>query len=238
MADRETAAPRPRSGGPSADEVETYLRDHPDFLTDHPDLVNLLIPPEAKRGDGVVDLQRFMLERVRGDLAKMQMQQNEILATSRGNLTTQNRIHTSILAMLGATTLEHLIEIISTDIAVHLEVDAVALGFEALDRLPAGGNRSLLRILPKGAIDRLVGAGKDLALLADSEADSQFFGSAATLVRSQALLRLQLRRDAPAGILGFGSRTPGKFHPGQGTELLTFLGKVVELTFRGWLDRG
>ncbi len=232
------ADPKARAAGPSADEVETYLRDHPDFLIDHPDLANLLVPPDAKRGAGVVDLQRYMLERVRGDLTKMQAQQNEILATSRSNLTTQNRIHASVVAMLGATTLEHLIEIITTDLAVHLEVDAVALGFEALDRLPAGGNRSSLRILPKGAVDRFVGGNKDIALIPDAEAETQIFGSASTLVRSQALLRLQLRRDAPVGILAFGSRTPGKFHPGQGTELLTFLGKVVELIFRGWLDRG
>lgn len=237
MADREPIK-HPRPAGPAADEVETYLRDHPDFLVDHPDLVNLLVPPEAKRGDGVVDLQRFMLDRVRGELAKVQTQQNEILATSRSNLTTQNRIHASVLAMLGATTLEHLIEIITTDIAVHLEVDAVALGFEALDRLPAGGNRSQLRILPKGAIDRFLGGGKDVTLLPDTLGDPQLFGGAASLVRSQALLRLQLRRDAPLGIVAFGSRTPNKFHPGQGTELLTFLGKVVELTIRGWLDRG
>jgi uncharacterized protein YigA (DUF484 family) len=232
------ADPRPRPAGPSADEVETYLRDHPDFLVDHPDLVNVLLPPEAKRGEGVVDLQRYMLERVRGDLSRVQTQQNEILATSRSNLITQNRVHASVIAMLGATTLEHLIEIITTDLAVHIEVDAVTLGFEALDRLPAGGNGTSLRILPKGAIDRLVGTGKDLALIPDAQPDAQLFGSASTLVRSQALLRLQLRRDAPQGVLAFGSRTPEKFHPGQGTELLTFLGKVVELTFRGWLDRG
>ena len=232
------ADPRPRPAGPSADEVETFLRNHPDFLVDHPDLVNVLLPPEAKRGEGVVDLQRYMLERVRGDLSRVQTQQNEILATSRSNLITQNRVHASVIAMLGATTLEHLIEIITTDLAVHIEVDAVTLGFEALDRLPAGGNRTSLRILPKGAIDRLVGAGKDLALIPDAQPDAQLFGSASTLVRSQALLRLQLRRDAPQGVLAFGSRTPDKFHPGQGTELLTFLGKVVELTFRGWLDRG
>lgn len=237
MADRDTL-PRPRPAGPSADEVETYLRDHPDFLTDHPDLVNLLVPPEAKRGEGVLDLQRYMLERVRGDLSKLQVQQNEILATSRSNLITQNRVHASVLAMLGATTLEHLIEIITTDLAVHIEVDAVTLGFEALDRLPAGGNRTSMRMLPRGAIDKFIGAGKDLALIPDAPADAQVFGSAATLVRSQALLRLQFRREAPQGIIAFGSRTPGKFHPGQGTELLTFLGKVVELTFRGWLDRG
>ncbi len=237
MADRETA-PRTRSSGPTADEVESYLREHPDFLVDHPDLVNLLLPPEAKHGEGVVDMQRYMLERVRHDLTKLQVQQNEILATSRGNLTTQNRIHAGVLAMLGATTLEHLIEIVTTDLAVHLEVDAVAIGFEALDRLPAGGNRSALRILPRGAIDRVLGGSKEIALIADATPDAQLFGGATTLVRSQALLRLQLRRDAPIGILAFGSRTPGKFHPGQGTELLTFLGKVVELTIRGWLDRG
>lgn len=237
MADRETV-PRPRPASPSADEVDTYLRDHPDFLLDHPDLVNLLVPPEARRGEGVVDLQRYMLERVRGDLTKLQTQQNEILATSRSNLITQNRVHASVLAMLGATTLEHLIEIITTDLAVHIEVDSVTLGFEAMDRLPAGGNRTSLRILPHGAIDRFLGAGKDLALIPDGQPEPQLFGSAASLVRSQALLRLQLRRDAPQGVLAFGSRTAGKFHPGQGTELLSFLGKVVELTFRGWLDRG
>lgn len=237
MADRETV-PRPRPAGPSADEVESYLRDHSDFLLDHPDLVNLLVPPEARRGEAVVDLQRYMLDRVRGDLSKLQTQQNEILATSRSNLITQNRVHASVVAMLGATTLEHLIEIITTDVAVHLEVDSVTLGFEAMDRLPAGGNRTSLRILPHGAIDRFIGGGKDLALIPDSPPEPQIFGSAASLVRSQALLRLHLRRDAPQGILAFGSRTPGKFHPGQGTELLSFLGKVVELTFRGWLDRG
>jgi len=237
MAEREPAK-HARSAGPGADEVETYLRDHPDFLVNHPDLVNLLLPPEAKRGDGVVDLQRFMLERVRGDLTKLQTEQNEILATSRSNLTTQNRIHASVLAMLGATTLEHLIEIITTDIAVHLEVDAVALGFEALDRLPAGGNRSQLVVYFGNQSLEFVGGGKDVALFPDAPGDPQLFGGAATLVRSQALLRLQLRRDAPLGIVAFGSRTANKFHPGMGTELLTFLGKVVELTIRGWLDRG
>jgi hypothetical protein len=237
MADREPVS-RPQSAGPSAEEVETYLRDHPDFLSDHSDLVNLLLPPDAKRGDGVIDMQRFMLERVRGDLSKLQTQQNEVLATSRNNLTIQNRIHASVVTMLSATTLEHLIEIVTTDLAVHLEVDAVALGFEAMDRLPAGGNRSQLRILPKGAIDRFLSGSKDILLLPDTPGDTQLFGSAASLVRSQALLRLQLRRDAPLGIVAFGSRTPNKFHPGQGTELLTFLGKVVELTIRGWLDRG
>lgn len=236
MADREPAARPP--AGPTSDEVEQYLRDHPDFLVDHPALIHLLVPPEAQRGDGVVDMQRFMLERVRGDLGKLQTQQNEILATSRSNLTSQGRIHAAILRMLEARTLEELIEIITTDTAAHLDVDTVALAFEALDRLPPGGNRSTLKILARGAIDKLMGSGKEIVLSPDISADPVLFGGAATLIRSQVLLRLQLKRDAPLGLLAFGSRTVGKFHPGQGTELLSFLAKAVELNIRGWLDRG
>jgi uncharacterized protein YigA (DUF484 family) len=237
MADRDTA-PRKDTAGLTAQEVESYLRDHADFLIDHPDLMNLLLPPEARHGDRVVDMQTFMLKRVRGDLSKLQSQQNEILATTRSNLTSQNRIHAGVVRMLEARTLEELIEIITTDLAVHLDVDAVILAFEAIDRLPHSSNRSTLRLLSRGAVDRLLGGGgKDMLLQADIVADQQLYGGAATLVRSQALMKLELRRDAPMGLIAFGSRQPGKFHPGQGTELLTFLAKVVELTLRGWLDR-
>jgi uncharacterized protein YigA (DUF484 family) len=236
MADREPATRH--AAGPTSDEVEQYLRDHPDFLAGHPDLIHHLLPPEAQRGDGVVDMQRFMLQRVRGDLSKLQTQQNEILANSRSNLTSQGRIHAAVLRMLEARTLEELIEIVTTDTAAHLDVDAVALAFEALDRLPPGGNRSALKIFARGAVDRMMGSGKDIVLSPDIAADPALFGGAATLIRSQALLRLQLKRDAPLGLVAFGSRTVGKFHPGQGTELLSFLAKAVELNIRGWLDRG
>ena len=62
------------------------------------------------------------------------------------------------------------------------------------------------------------------------------FGSAAGLVRSQALLRLDVSEHAPVGLLCIGTRRSDKFHPGQGTELLSFLARVTELTFAAWLD--
>jgi uncharacterized protein YigA (DUF484 family) len=39
----------------------------------------------------------------------------------------------------------------------------------------------------------------------------------------------------PAGLLGFGTRHPGYFNAGQGTELLTFLARVLEHCIRQWL---
>jgi uncharacterized protein YigA (DUF484 family) len=236
MAERE-AAPRITRTTPTVTEVADYLRRHPDFLVEHPDLLRLLTPPAHDRGEGVVDMQRYMLERLRGELGKLQESQNELIATARENLSIQARIHAAILALLGATTLEHLIEVITTDLAVHLEVDAVVLGFEALDRVAPGQQARGLRLFPRGRIDRLMAGAREILLLADTPGDSELFGSAATLVRSQALLRMQLRRDAPMGVLAFGARDPQKFHPGQGSELLTFLGRVVELSIRAWLER-
>ena len=69
---------------------------------------------------------------------------------------------------------------------------------------------------------------REVLLVSDTPGDSELFGSAASLVRSQALLRMQLRRDAPMGVLAFGARDPDKFHPGQGTEESANVGADAE----------
>ncbi len=235
MADSESA-PKLESDL-SGVEVVAYLRRHPDFLIEHPEILSFLAAPPQYQANGIVDLQSFMLDRLRGDVGRLQTQHNDLIASARANLSSQSRIHTAVLAMLGATTLEHLIEVVTTDLALHLEVDAIILAFEALDRVPGEANRTALKLLPKGTIDRVMAGGRDIVLIADEPGDPLLFGGAATLVRSQALLRLQLRRVAPLGMLAFGARTADKFHDGQGTELLSFLGRVVELSLRGWLDR-
>jgi uncharacterized protein YigA (DUF484 family) len=36
--------------------------------------------------------------------------------------------------------------------------------------------------------------------------------------------------------LCIGTRRPGRFHPGQGTELLGFLARSLGITIAAWLD--
>jgi uncharacterized protein YigA (DUF484 family) len=163
--------------------------------------------------------------------------QAELIATSRANLATQGRIHAAVLATLGAKSLPHCIDTILVDLPMHLEVDAIGLGFESLEAPPAGDGASALKILPRGTVDRVMGERRDILLLSDEPGDSAIFAGASTLVRSQALMRLRLKRDMPPGILAFGSRQTGKFHQGQGTELLSFLGRTVECALHGWLAR-
>ena len=79
--------------------------------------------------------------------------------------------------------------------------------------------------LPRDDVDLAIRMGPDAAP-----------GAAAGLVRSDALIRLDIAEAAPPTLIAFGSRQPDHFHPGQGTELLNFLARVLEITIRAWLD--
>ena len=246
MADRPHDQPKPRAGEPEpgraspirAGDVIAYLREHPDFLEHHPDALHLLRAPSRGAGDGVLDFQHFLLERLRHDLGRLQDEQNSLIALSRGNLTSQCRVHKAALAMLKATSFEHLLQIVTTDLAILIDVDVVTLGVESTaartTRLPVHG----IHLLRAGMVDRLLGADRDVLLSTDVRGDPALYGGAAGLVRSQALLRLSFDRAGPSGLMCIGTRKPDAFHPGLGTELLTFLARAVEITIAQWLERG
>lgn len=221
---------------PSDETVAAYLRKNPDFLVDHPELMAALTPPTLRRGESVVDMQHFMLQRLRSDVARLKTQQRALIATSRTNLNSQNRIHAAVLAIIAASSFEQLLQIVTTDLAVLLDVDVVTIGVESAaskqPRLPLHG----IQILRPGTVDDLLGPEHGALLCADTPGEPALFGSASGLVRSQALLRLDVSEHAPVGLLCIGTRRPDKFHPGQGTELLSFLARVTELTFAAWLD--
>ena len=216
-------------------DVIAYLRRHPDFLDRHPEALPLLRAPARETGEDVFDFQHFLLERLRGDLQRANTEHRTLIAASRGNLASQSRVHKAVLAILAAGSFEQLLQTVTTDLAVLLDVDIVTIGVEA--SASPSGRLSLhgIRLLKPGAIDALLGAERNLLLLADQPGETVLFGGAAGLVRSQALLRLGFSRGIPLGLLCIGTRQPGRFHPGIGTELLSFLARVLAITISQWL---
>lgn len=218
-----------------AEQVVDYLRRHPDFLEHNPELFALLTLPHRRLGDGstdVVDLQRAMLDRLRREISQLQAQRGELLATTRSNLQTQTRIHAAVLALLSAPSFEQLLETVSTDLAVLLDVDIVVIGADeqALGDIKASG----VRRLPEGLVDELLGERGDVLLRDDISGDERLYGSGAGLVRSEALLRLEI--GPGCAVVAFGSRAPDAFRGGQGTELIAFLASTLEHSMRAWLE--
>jgi hypothetical protein len=177
-----------------------------------------------------------MLERHRSEITRLKAQQRTLVATSRANLASQNRIHAAVLALLGATSFEQLIQVVATDLAVLLDADVVTIGVEQSGRAKPRLSHQGVQILDAGTVDALLGPDKDVALFGEITGDPKLFGDGAGLVRSAALLRLSVSAAAPAGLLCIGTRRPGKFHPGQGTELLGFLARALGVTIAAWLD--
>jgi uncharacterized protein YigA (DUF484 family) len=219
-------------------DVIAYLRQHPDFLDRHPEALRLLRAPTREVGEDVFDFQHFLIERLRGELARVALEHRTLIAASRGNLASQGRIHKAALAILAASSFEQLLQTVTTDLAVLLDVDIVTLGVESSatpsTRLMPHG----IHLLRAGTVDALLGPERSVLLHADMPGEAVLFGGAAGLVRSQALLRLSFGRGAPIGLLCIGARRAGRFHPGLGTELLSFLARVLGIAVAQWLNPG
>lgn len=232
MASGPTARP---AAGLSAEDVAAWLREHPDFLAQRPELAATLAPPRVERGRGVLDFQAFMVDRLRDELARLKDQQRELLATTRANLNNQNRVHAAILFLLDARSFEQLIQAVTTELAVLLDLDVACLVIESNGQELPHVHSSGVRVAPPGLVDSVLGR-RPVLLRSDVVGDPEIYGHGAGLVRSEALIRLRVSEDTPQGLLAFGSREPDMFHPGQGTELVCFLARVVERSIRAWLD--
>lgn len=234
--------PRDAKAGPREEptgrQVLDYLRERPNFLRKHPEVMATLAPPERALGDGVADIQEAMIRRLQTDQHDMKELYRELVVTSRDNLASQGRVHAAVLAVLGARTFEHLIEIATTDLAVHLEVDVVGLCVETMEKPCPSAPKAGVRILEIGVIDELIGPRRDVRLRnrVGGQGDPAVFGAGAGLVHSEALIRLEFDATAPVGLLALGARHDDRFQPGQGTELLSFLARVLARSIRSWLS--
>lgn len=227
----------PATAGPDDESVAAYLARHPDFLVRHPDLLHALTPVEARHGAGVADFQRFVAARLQGELARVADGHAAFAAASRATLVQQRRIHRAVLALLAARSPAQLVETATVDLALDLEADAVVLGLEADPDAPFALSADGLRLWPRGRVETWLPHGREVLLLAHGTADRALFGAAAPLVRSLALLRLDIGDGRPPGLLALGARESGRFHPGQGTDLLVFLARALSSCLAGWLRR-
>ena len=215
--------------------VADYLRDHPDFLIRNPDVLDALAPPARWSGDGVVDMQQYLINRNRSEMDELRDCAQDVIETSRSNMSTQTRAHAAVLALLATRQWGDIVHVVSHDWPLLLDVDVVSVAFEPATRPDTRLVQGDLGQLAADSIDRLLGDDQDVRLFRELNDDGSLFGSGAGLVRSAALVRMRPSDNLPAGLLALGARG-ASFHPGQGTELLTFLCRVLEQSIARALD--
>lgn len=217
------------------DDVIAFLKANPKFLQNHPQACDYLIPPKAVDGKKVADFQSFMIQRLKDDKQQVMNTTRELVENARNNMNNQQRIHSAILRLLEARSFDEFIQIITMDLSTMLDTDISVLVVESNGHDIPHIHTSGIRVVPKGTIDKWMD-GENVLLQSGIGGIEAIYGGGATLVQSQALLRVDISMDTPPAILAFGSRDPMAFQPGQGTEQVSFLARVVERAFRQWLN--
>lgn len=222
------------AGSPTEGEVRAYLKDHPDFLVRHSDLLLRLTVPSRSRGDNIVDLQEFMIERLKSEVEDLRGCAEHLITTTRNNMSTQARTHEAALAVLTAAGMADLAQVVADELPPLLDVDVVTLCFEVGDQpLPELAVSGIQR-LPAGRVDQLLSQGHSV-LRGNAVGDPEVFADGAGLVRSYALVRLDPGGRCPVGLLALGSRNERTFHHSQAIDLLTFLARIIEHAVCRWV---
>lgn len=246
-ADTETDAPL-------AEEVRESILRNPQAILNDAELMRALLTPAHDAGRNVVDLRAAMIARLEEQLGRLAEAHRDVVAAAWDNMTGMEQVHRAVLAVLDAASFEDFVEVVSTDFSELLGVDVVRFCMSAdtphateglLDPAPASpivvlGFDDFSALSPATTMRRSE-LGGPVALVGDiapGQAAPTVFGATAANVRSSAMIALDFGPAIHPGLLAFGSYEPTRFSREQGTDLLCFLGAVVERAMRDWLALG
>jgi uncharacterized protein YigA (DUF484 family) len=208
------------------DTVRSFLIEHPGQVRDDAELLHALglrIDAANVVEFGPAALARHAAARDREAAARMQMEQ-----TARDNFAAQAQTHAAVVEILEARNNADLARRIDEVSRLRFGLVTGVIAAEEPEAVPAGW-----RTLPAGLTDGMFGA-DGLTFIGQSPYAEDLFAERAERVASCALVRLTLWSSERQGVLAFGSADPDAFTPEMGSELVNFLGRVVERTAERW----
>ena len=217
-------------------DILNWLKDNPDFLSRNPEALDFLMPPSENGGARTVaDFQQFLVQKLREDKESVLNNTRELVEISRENMSSIARIHDASLKLIEAHSFQEFVHTIIHDLSPVLGTDMAVLAVESSEYDAMTMHTSGVRVVPQGTVDQWMG-GRPVALNAHIQGNPDLYAGGATLIQSEALLRVDISLNTPAAILAFGSRDPEFFREGQATDLVGYLARVCERCFRLWLD--
>ncbi len=203
-----------------AEAVARFLRDHPDFLADRPELYRDLAPPRRVHGDVMADHMQARIEAVGANLARLERQLANAAQAGRDGASLANAVRQAVIALIRAS---DPVETVQQDLPALLNLACASLAAEPDPFAPPPPG---VRLLPKGMVAALLPPGRDATIRAEPSDQKLLHGEAAPLVARDALVRAVLP-GGTAALLVLGARVPGALPLRQSAATLGFLGRAV-----------
>jgi len=201
-------------------QVEAFLEAHPRFLAEHGRLYEVLEPPRRVHGEGLADHMAAMIAAERARAGQLRAAADAVVEASRANAAIAARVRRAVVALARGADRASVLDTITHELPALLGLEVVSVAAEDHDE--AG-----LRRLPHGAVSRLLAEEREVLLRPETEGDAMLHGEAASLVASDALVRLPQSWGGGPALLICGAREAGTYQPGQAGDLLQFLAETV-----------
>lgn len=209
--------------GLQAMDVADYLRRHPQFLKDFPDIAQELVIPR-ERGPAS-SLTAYQLETLRTRNRELTERLADLIAIAADNEQLMVRVHSLTIDLLRANTLAETCRSFIATLNEDFNTDLVCL---ALFRsVPDLSHADWLLVAPQGRdalpeFAEFFTRGEPLCGRLAQDKLERLFGARAESVQSAALLRV-----GDEGLLAIGSDDINRFHPGIGTIFLKLIAQAL-----------
>ncbi len=215
----------PSDGAPAAgplepEQVAAWLLDHPDFLTERPELAEQLQVPV---GDDAVSLTEFRSRRLVDENERLRRQLAELGAIAGENEQLMRRLHTLTLALTATSNPAELFDELARRLRADFRADTLRIKLRVASDVAAEGvlvepwDSEVPDWLQPVLDERRPECGR----LTRQKRD-WLFGDEADDIGSAALVPI-----GDAGLLVIGAQADDRFQPGMGTLFLELLGETL-----------
>lgn len=200
-------------------DIASYLRRHPEFLANFPDIALALRLP---RDNGkTASLASYQLDVLRDKNRELSRRLHELTEIAQENERLTQRVHALTLSLMQATTLSETVTRLVASLTEDFHTELVRLVLFRNDpELPVA---EWLQVEPEGAqalpaFTEFFEQGEPLCGRLQKEKLDSLFGARSGEAASTALLPL-----ADQGMLAIASADSNRFHPGMGTVFLKLI---------------
>ena len=210
-----------------AHEVAAWLRRHPGFLQQFPDLALSLVVP---REDGpAASLASYQLDVLRDKNRELNRRLHELYGNAQENERLAVRTHQLTLALMRQDSAADTLRAMAASLAEDFAGDLVRIvSFRPVDGIDADWLQVVAEDSPRLAGFRdILAEGEPICGRLHPDKNSLLYGVRAEEVQSSALLALP-----GVGLVAVGSHDGNRFFPGMGTLFLRMMGESLAAALR------
>jgi uncharacterized protein YigA (DUF484 family) len=181
----------------------------------------------------VIPFEERAVATLRDRLGAAESANQDLIAFARGHSGATASIHSAVLALMEADSVDALFDVVTKSWPRILGLDVVTLALVA-DGLGFRVHQGAIELVERRLGDRAIGQA-DGVVMRTAPRGHALFGREAPEIRSEALIPLHAEAPFPYGLLLLGQRVEASLDARHGAQLLGFLGDGLGAMLRRWM---